>query len=175
MIHTNTKIIAGVSTAFLCVCMMVSFFFIQKVESQKDLHRVKAQERMHMLERERSLEALTQMLAETEGERETLTSRILQEEDVIDFLALVNSLGKEQGVALVTNALKVDAIDKDQTFEMLVVSIGLKGSYESVAHVVSLFEHIPYQSSLTKLRMTQDEDGEWSASFDLSVTKFKKV
>ncbi len=175
MIHKNTKIIASISIIFLAVCITISFFFIQKVTAQKSTLATKTQERMAMLERERSLDALTQALSETESERAFMVSRILQEDDVIDFLALINNLGREQGATLVTNSLKVSPLDKDQTFELLVLQIGLEGTYASITQLIALFEYIPYQSSLTKLRISQDDQGVWSASFELSVTKFKKT
>src|SRR5690606_5770932 len=100
-------------------------------------------------------------------------SRILEEEEVINFLALVETLGKEQGVELTTSALTVQPLDN--VFEYLVMNVQIKGGYESVTHLIALFENLPYQSTLGKLQIRREEGGVWIAQFELRVTKFKKV
>lgn len=173
MIHTNTKIIAVISMFVFVVCIIITTVFVRKVEIQKSEYTARLVERAEMRERERSLESLTQALADTKAERESLTARILPE-DVISFLAFIEDLGREQGVKLVTSSLTVKPIDA--VFENLVLSIEVRGTYTDVIRVVSLFEYLPYQSSLNTLRISR-ENGEnnWRATFMVEITKFKKV
>ena len=95
---------------------------------------------------------------------------MLKDEEVINFLATIEELGREQHVELKTSRLQVDGID--DTFEELVVEITITGSYDSVLHMLSLFETFPYQSYVS---IFTDNQVSWSGNFTIHVTKFKKT
>lgn len=172
MIHTRTKIIALLSFLFFVLCILGGFLFIQKVYQDRVLYTEKITERAVLIEREESLKALTETLTETEVEYQSLVTRILKEEDVIDFLALIESLGREQGVSLITRSLKTESVDT--LFEELVMQYEIEGSYDAVVHTLALFEQLPYQSRLSGVVLSR-ESARWTTSFEFRVTKFKNI
>lgn len=175
MIHRSTKIITALSLLFLAASLVIGVIFLQTIQERKEAYANMQAERTLMLEREASLEALSEALDETKEERDSLGTRILADDDVISFLALVEALGNEQGVELMTSALNVAPLDS--SFEELVLTIEVKGAYAAVEHTLQIFEHLPYQSSVTRLNLSEEKGANafWRAVFELRVTKFKKV
>jgi hypothetical protein len=123
--------------------------------------------------RQQELSSLVRLVSETEPEREELYSYILQEDGVIDFLTLIESLGRQQGVLLETKGLTVVPID--DAFEALQVGVSVEGSYESITYLLALFEALPQQSSVEKVSLSQSgQSAAWEAAFTLLVTKYKE-
>lgn len=174
MIHRNTKVIVVLSLLFLAACAIVSVIFGQAIRERKETYEQLHTERIAMLEREASLGALSEALDNTKEERESLETRILADDDVISFLALIEMIGREQGVQLTTSALNVGPLDA--SFEELILTIEVRGGYAAVTQTLAIFEHLPYQSSVAKLNLAEEGSSAiWRAAFEVRVTKFKKV
>lgn len=174
MLHKTTKIIVIAGSLYLILSIAVYVVFFQMVTKQKMKFTEQTIERVQAEYYHKSLSALMETLEKTKGDRENLISRVLKEEDVINFLALVESLGKEQGVSLSTNSLTVEPIDA--VFETLIVNVSVEGQYAGVLHVLKILEHLPYQVSVTKFQITRSsaEGSVWKSTYDVRVTKFKK-
>ncbi len=172
----SSKIIAGISSILLILSFVVLGIFYSMVAKQKVAYVNSTKERIEAEARKTSLETLVKTLDETKEERALLMSRILRDEQVVDFLSLIETLGREQGAALKTNSL--NSVSLNDTFESLVISITVEGSYDAVMQVLKLFEHLPYQVVISSVRI-ENEDGvgvlSWKGSFEMSVTKFKKI
>lgn len=176
MSNSHTKIIALLSITFFAVCSSAAFFFIKKVDDQKIEYTNHVSAQSQMLERERSLDELVRTLGATKVERESLSSRILEDDNIIDFLELIETLGKEQHVAILKNGLKVDPID--ETFEAISMHIDISGTYTQMMYLLTIFEHLPYQVSFSEISLAKnqgDTDDTWRLAFDIHVTKFKKI
>ena len=175
MFYNNTKTMAAVGGVLLLISISACVFFFYIVREQKltlqDKVSVQAAAEAH----QESLIKMMTMLEETKLDRKSLDSRVLDADGVINFLALLETLGKEQGVTLVTSSLNTEQIN--DTFERLIVNIRASGSYEGVIHILKLLEQVPYQSELraTNISRTSVEQRDsWEGVFELSVTKFKK-
>lgn len=173
MFHRNTKFITIATTLFflLGVSVFSVFFFI--VTKQKAHFHEKSVERAEIQAHQDSLTALMRTLGDTENERISLRTRIVPDEDVVDILALIESLGKEQGVILTTNSLTVAPINN--LFETLVINVSVEGSYQSIIHTLKLLEHLPYQSEVGKVQMENQQGMKWNGAVEVRVTKFKKI
>ena len=121
------------------------------------------------------LSSLKRLVLETEPERLEMVSYVLHDDQVIDFLALLKTIGDEQGVTLNTRSLEVLA--GTGQFETLSLVVTAEGSYEGVLHILKLFEHLPYQSSIvsTVVQRKEEVGGLWSGDFALHITKLKKL
>jgi len=174
MLHKSTKIIAVTGILFFLICIGVFSVFLHVVTKQKTEFTEQTAENIRAEAHHESLASLMETLEKTKDERESLTSRVLREEDVIDFLALIESLGKEQGVILSTNSLTVEPIDA--VFETLIVNVGVEGSYAGVMQVLKILEHLPYQTAISGFQVTHggEDDATWKSTYNVRVTKFKK-
>ncbi len=179
MFQSNSKIIAAIGALTLLLSVSVCIFFMYTVNEKKSHYQEKLNEQDVLKAHEESLKKLSETLEETRNDRETLMTRILEEDGVIDFLYLIESAGKEQGVVLKTESLTVTPVN--ETFEKLIINLSVSGEYVSVLHVLKLLEQILYQSEINKATIGRDEgrggasQGLWRGTFELSVTKFKKV
>lgn len=175
MLHKKTKIVAVISGIVFLSCVTAAAFFFHTVQGQKAIYTERNISLAQAKSDQESLRTLMHTLEETKLERESLISRILKEEDVINFLALLESLGAEHGVTLTTDSLKVEPLN--ETFETLLIHMGAEGTYVAVLHVLELFETLPYQVSIESTQLSNAEGGgtTWKGQFSLRVTKMKKI
>lgn len=175
MSHKSTKIIAAISLVIFLLSFSASAVAFVVVLKQKALFIESLKKQAETEARSESQKGLEEALQKTKSERALLSSQILEDTNVIELLSLIETLGKEQGVMLTTNSLNVEKIDK--RFETLVVNLDVIGTYTQVMYMLSLLEHIPYQSTVASVQLEREDEGEdarWKGNFVLKVTKFKK-
>lgn len=175
MSHKSTKIIAVISVIIFLVCVSLSVTAFVIVRKQKSEYLEYGKKRAEAEAQEILQKGLSEALLKTKDERTFLTLQILEDDDVIELLSLIETLGKEQGVTLTTSSLNVEKIDRK--FETLAVNLEVNGSYASVMNMLNLLEHLPYQSSIFTIQLERQGDESqdmWKALFSLKVTKFKK-
>jgi len=174
MLQKTTKIIAIIGAIFCIVSMVVFIIFFYVVEKQKVQFVEQEIERAQVQANKESLSSLVTILENTQEARASLRTRIIEEDNVIDLLAQIESIGKEQNVELVTNSLTVTPLD--DVFETLVIQISVEGPYESIIQVLKLLEYLPYQSSITSAQIVRilNTQNKWDGTYVVHVTKFKK-
>ena len=169
----RTRIIAAIAFTVLAVSTAVvtlSYIVVNKaIVTLMEEKQTTALAEQHM----RDLSELKRLYDETKEDRENLHTYVLEGDDVIDFLGLVEALGKEQKVELKTETIR--DISNDGKFDDLEIAISVSGSYESIEQILLLFETLPYQSQVTRLDMARDGDvgAKWSGKFTLKVTRTK--
>lgn len=175
MRNQNTYIASGLGILFLSVSIGACAVFLHEVEKKKETLHELGLLRAQTESRKKTLMTLTTALTDTKEERAYLTSRILKEEDVVDFLTLIESLGREQGTKLTTSSLTVEPVNS--SFESLVVGVNVEGQYANLMHLLTLFEHLPYQVTIEKVVFEKTSDGGsafWKSFYEIRVTKTKK-
>jgi len=177
MIVTKHTQIVGLSAIILFVfslALLVGMFYVISV-AENDLI-LKQTEIANVRVHEQELNSLVRLVDESNLEREKLSSYLLQEEDVIDFLSLIESLAKDQGVSLDISGLNVTELNAD--FEQLSLAVDVKGSRDSVLRILTILETLPYQTLVSSVDIiSSGESGTngWSGKFILIVTKQKEV
>jgi len=172
MIRKSTKMVAFVGLVALLLSLSVYAIFFKMVSAQKAQHTAYVTSSAEAAAHKASLQKLMQELEVTKPERDSLASRFVADEAVIDLLALIESIGREQGVLLATNSLNV--VPNNDYFETLVVSISVTGQYNQIVKVLSLLETLPYQTTISQTQISRTETGEWAGTFTISITKFTK-
>ncbi len=175
MFTLSTKRIALLALMFFTVSVSACGIFFYTILQQKAELDSKVIERSAVKTQHDGLEGLMNKLESTKESREGLMLRILPENGVVDFLSQIESIKNEQGVMLKTDSLTIEPVDA--TFEKLVVTISVSGQYVSVLRVLELLEQLPYQSSIRKVSLNEEEKNGnmWKGVFELTVTKFKKI
>ena len=176
MVHTRTKIVAGITGAILVVCLVVFIGFQYMLIGYKADLIVQEKKILDAKTQESRLASIEHLVSETASQRSQLTSLILTEESVVDFLALIETLGAEQGVTLETQSL--DVVPANDQFEELRMSLVAQGGEKNVLNILHLLETLPYQSSVDKITLSRvsgdNKAGIWQGSFELRVTKYTK-
>ena len=176
MIHKNTKIVALTSLTFFVMCLggLIGFSYMieQKKETQVTFKRNVAEARA----RKEALTALVSIVDTSLTQRAQLRSYILEDDQVINFLSRIETLGRERGVVIKTDNLIIQPLNN--AFEDLQVTISMEGQYDVLLKLIKLIEVLPYQISVTRVHMEKSGEKEgslWKSIVEVHVTKFKKI
>jgi hypothetical protein len=97
---------------------------------------------------------LTKLIEDTADEREQIASYVLDEDNMITFLAEVEQAGRALGVALTTTQLSVvEATPNEQVLNM---EVSFSGSEEDALELLELFESLPYASTVERFSYQLD-------------------
>ena len=174
MVSRHTKVFGSIAGFIFLASMIVLFVFIYVIISSNSQLTEQKVKREQALLHQQDLDALARLVEETGAERGELMGYVIDDEEVITFLALIETLGREQGVELKTDALTV--AEKNDLIEVLQVQISMVGPYDSVLHLLSIFESLPYRSFIANVSFAQAaREITWNATFTLHVSKFKKL
>lgn len=91
---------------------------------------------------------LTDLLKETEVDRQVLESRILKEDDIVTFLAELEQAGRSLGLIIKTQELNVAPKSNDGHFASLNIVINFEGSRGDSERFLKLLDVLPYASSI---------------------------
>ncbi len=171
--HRRTKIIASVA-GILCGLSVLLLLGFEYTLSGKKAALLSEQEKIWVAKQKATrLSSLEKLAAETVTERESLKEFILTDEEVVDFLSLIETIAKEQGVSIKTGSLEV--VPQSDLFEELKMTLVVEGYRAGVVHALRLFEALPYRVSVESVALVRSEGMEaWQGTFDLRVTKYKK-
>ena len=171
----STKTIGIIAVMLFIASIAVLFAIMYLIRSgEADLLSLQ-QEISNRNARERELVSLIELVEHSETERAELTTYILKDAEVVEFLALIETLGREQGVTLTTTSL--NEVNIGEAFTTVEITTSVQGNYAALEHLLALFEALPYQSLITDFNLTRDTSGadSWSGSFNLRVTKYSKL
>lgn len=125
-------------------------------------------------EEQRQFVALEKEYVESEKDRRMLKNFVVAKEGATDFLELVESMGRAQGLKVAIKSAQDQALKESTTFELLVISLEVSGSYTSLTSFLPLIESLPYQTEIASVSLEQiGGEGEWRGLFDLRVVKEK--
>lgn len=179
MIQQKTKIVALVSGILIVLSSAAFFGFLYLVSKHEQTLQDELRAAAEAESRSNALDALIEVTEKTAEERKALAEVILKEENIIEFLSLIETVAREQGVTVKTNSLTPIPLSSD--FDTLEIGFELKGDYATVLHVIRLLEMVPYQSTLTRVLLANLSDAEnsvdsdvWQATVSMTVTKYRK-
>lgn len=156
MIGTHTRNIAIFSLVYLVVaCAGFAYLFIHTQEMGAHLQEQTAIIANNNILEQRQIE-LSQLLRQTEVQREELQQYLLTEEKTIDFLSEVERAAGALGVQFITDSLKVTP--KEGAFDTLEVQFTFSGNEQSVREMARILETLPYHGQITRLEQSRMED-----------------
>lgn len=174
MITKHTKIIGIIALPTFIVSVVgygvLSYVILEREAELNEQQQRSVNAQAHVQE----LVLLKRTAEESNAERAQLESYVLRDEAVIDFLSLIETIGREQGTVLTTQSLDVTA--REGQFEELRIEIGISGTYENIVRALRILETLPYQTHLSSLDFSRGSAGDgtvWSAKTTLFVTKFR--
>lgn len=164
-------LIASLVTLFLGCGVYAGFWYI--VSLREESFRTHAEERARAEAHVHEVTHMTSLLSETEEERKKLRSFIVEDEEVTTFLELIEKRGRALGLALETKTVTTEK--GNASFETLVLSFEIEGSYEQVIQMLKLVETLPYQVGVRSVALDHPssgaESGKWVGEFTIGVTK----
>ena len=151
-VTTTLKLFFGALLLLLFVVGGYAFMYIQVGVLQERLSG--AREEIAILKTMALKKETTEMLLKnTELEREQMLKYFVSREDPTEFLELIESSGRDAGITLDVNSIKVDE-GGDELIKHIEISLSVQGEWDNVYHFIYLLEHLPYVSQITRATVT---------------------
>ena len=165
MILSSTKkiIVVAASLALGSVVTLLALLWLVNrlaVSHQENLSQLANVEAL----RELSLQT-QRLLQNTEEERSILQSLVLEEDDIVDFLAEIETEARKLGVDLRTEQLDKTSGDQ-KTFADLNIVFEFKGSSTGVLRLLNMIELMPYAHRLSNFQY-DTRGGVWEGTMGL--------
>lgn len=128
------------------------------------------------VKKEEKLRSTEAIIRDTEEERVELDSRFVKDEEVVDFIKLIENIGEKTGV--VVDIKTVSVIDTDFGFsEALGLQVEYIGNWSETMHFLSLIEELPFSIEIISFSSDKKEGDEllWQSSLGIEVLKLKNI
>lgn len=131
------------------------------------------------MQKERGLRATDKLLQELAEEEEAISSRFVPADDIVSFIELLETSGKDAGVSLEVASVGI-APEKDAAHEWLTISLKARGAWEKLFHFLVLLETMPFvieleQAGLKYELEDQAQKGTWEGVFMIRAAKLKSI
>lgn len=176
MMSKTTRTIAFVSGSILVMALGVLCAMVYMLEyTKRDLAEGQAEISETQLQ-ERAIAQRSKELTDTADERAALGNFSIRGSDIIQFLALIETLGVQYGTEVETVSLDVAEIEG--VFDVLQIEIKTSGTETGVLHVLKSLETLPYAAHVAYAHMQAvglESSGEWEGNFTLLVLQQKDI
>ena len=166
MIH-KTKIVFILSLIYLAGAGAAFSFMTLEVDRVGSILEGRVLVIANRYAQEKKFVELNELVLATESERDFLTDYILSESDTISFLAEIERIGSEQGVALSTNSLK--ATENLNAPNELEVIFSIVGSKDLVFRMLTILESLPYENEVSYLTLAVGEETKMDITLRLTL------
>ncbi len=170
MITKHTLIVMLLSLGFCLVVIGLFAGFYYYIDSKQKQLTENTRHVAELRANSNELATLMNVVTQSAAEREKLFTYVLTEEDVIDFLALLETLAAEQGIEYKTE--NINEKKHSNQFKTLTLNISAYGAYQGVVHFIALLETLPYQSSISEINLIKDnekEPADWKVTLVLTA------
>jgi len=109
-------------------------------------------------------------ISEIAGDENIVQNYFVSENGVVAFISDLEAHGKTLGAAV--NVLSVST-KTSHSRPMLLLSLSIKGTFNSVMRTIGIIEYAPYDLLLSDLSVGQDDENEWHADLKILVGSVK--
>lgn len=144
---------------FIIACLALGgiyyFAFNDLLKTKKDIVFAR-EEAMRSKAESDQIEVFKKNIASTLDSQNTLSKIYINEDEIINFITMVEDLGKESGVIVVTESIDAKESDelKDKNKEILSVSLNTSGSFSDSIKYLELIENLPYKIQIPVLNLS---------------------
>ncbi len=180
------RIVLGVMALALCVVWYGLFLVIKNKVTEVSVIEAKAEEASQYQDKTRALRSL---IKDTEPDVQKLSTRFISSEGSVAFIDTIESLGRETGITVSTESIKViESKDDKDIFETLELVLTTQGPWSNTYKFLALLETLPYKLSIHNTAFTRHDETvvnlstttkptakkyTWKSSFILNVLKHK--
>lgn len=164
------------------------YLFMNIKSSDRDISAELVQIKLGADKDER-LRSVKSLMDETKNQREKIANLFIQQDGSVDFIEMMESLGKTAGVKLSIDSVGIDPA-KNKTgssTESFRLSVKAEGLWINVLHLLSLLENMPFKVSFDSISLNKISEPEivnpakgkreiasyWKGDFGFSVLKIK--
>ena len=174
--QTNTIFLFVLACLLLATCIGGAFFF-SRILNAKISHVVELRQSIATAADPDNVISIKRELDKLASYEEAIDSYFIQANQAVDFIEVVEDLGKVSGVKLEVQDIKIDKLgeatgENPTTHKELNIIVSARGSWSGVTKLLLLFENYPQYLTVTDLRLTASESAtgksqEWTATYRL--------
>lgn len=110
-------------------------------------------------------QAYENILQQIEGEQRVIEKFFLSEDDIPDFISLLEDEARSINVLSEVKSVQVQG----EGDEVIAIELSVEGTWERINHYTSLLEHLPYRMDIEETSLVRGfEEGVWRASYTLT-------
>lgn len=114
-------------------------------------------------ENKKNEEDLLEMGKATEGYRTKLSTYILSEDEIIDFITSIENIEKSTQSEVI-----ISSISKNDVQDHIRLHVDIKGGWVNINKSLIMLENLPYSITIDYANFTQNS-GKWTLSINLSA------
>lgn len=136
-----------------------------------------------VLQKEIKLRSVKSLIKDTAKEREELDSRFVADDNIVNFIEIIEDLGADSGAEVEIISVSVSDINKEITNksdigEFLNLDFKIEGRFAQVFHFLSMLEKLPFnidilRANLEKISNETKNADSWNGFFSIAVVKLK--
>jgi len=168
-------------TTFILISLayyFVYFDILKTKEESVELNNALLKEKS----RKSEYDSIRKNIKSTLDDHNRIVSIFIPQEGVVDFIQLLESLGKESGLSISTETVGSVASEDLSASNKEIISISLKteGSFNANQAFLNYLENLPYKISITDLTFSYSDSGDsdtgttapfWKGQIKLEVIK----
>ncbi|MFA6338605.1 MAG: hypothetical protein WCW87_00900 [Candidatus Paceibacterota bacterium] len=198
--NSSTKKILFLSGLLALISATLYFFVYYQIQSKYENVFSLKSEVSKVFQNENNSFFLKKAFVDIESERKNINSHILAHENVVDFIQMVETLGKDNNLDISIESVQTEDISNSDDVlpvENMKIRIKTEGGFENSYRFISLLENIPYKTDFKTVYLNvrgsdlSSEDSllpggnlkkksssvsqKWSGIIDMNVLKFKEA
>ncbi len=128
--------------------------------------------------KKQQIKDIAKMHEDTLKARERLSTFVLTDDKLINFIEFVESIGNRSSTDTTISSIKNDDLSSAEkgTFGHLKARIDIKGSWTNIMRALVLIENLPYSLSLNNIDLNfnkADKNPQWNVRLDIEVLTIK--
>lgn len=141
----------------------------------------------NVLQKEIKLRSVGHLIKDTQEDRAKLGSHFVADDEVVDFIEIVEDLGVESGAKVeITNVgintINEEALNKGKFNELLSIDFKIEGRFVEMFHFLSMFEKLPFKVDIRTVNFEKIPEEKrridkslkpWKGFFSITVEKLK--
>ena len=176
------QILMGTIVLVIAVFVLYIMLFLNLKEKNNNIS-VLTNEVDTVLQKEIKLRSVKYLIKDTEDERADLDSHFVIDDEVINFIEIIENLGMDSGAKIeVTNvsvsSTNKEAADQINISELLYLDFKIEGRFAQMFHFLSILEKLPFKIDILRVNFGRipNEDGKiksWNGFFSITAVKLK--
>jgi len=182
---TKTKQIFETVMVMTIIALIAYIVLFIQIKEKNEIVSALTNEAESIVQKETKLRSVKNLVRDIERERNIIDSYFITDDNIVDFIEIIENLGKKNGLSIEITSVKVDNIDSDiekkiKMGELLRVNFKTKGHFSELFQLLSVLENLPFKIDLLNIDfsksagvLNRDKNiNLWSGFFSITVIKF---
>jgi hypothetical protein len=147
--------------------VFIAHWFLYSIIAKKSSEAADLQYQINMKNESVSRIASARIaLAKIANSELTIRSYFIPESEIVSFIGDLEDRGRALNSVVKVLSVSTGTSEKQST---LILSLLIKGTFDSVMRTVGVIEYAPYNLTVTKLSIVKDEKSLWSIDMEIMV------